>query len=65
MLCCVTHATPVVARIACTGRVAITFAGVIPITAIFLFLVFGTVTAACLDFVASSTSVVACISLDV
>ena len=35
----ITHATPVVARIACAGGTAITFGGVIPISAIFLFLV--------------------------
>ena len=35
----ITHATPVVARIAGAGGMAITFGGVIPITAIFLLLV--------------------------
>ena len=35
----ITHATPVVARIACTGGMAISFGDVIPITAIFLLLV--------------------------
>ena len=60
----ITHATlvvDVVARIACACGMAVTFGGVIPITAIFLLLVavrsLG-LKSVCLDFVA-------CVSLDV